>query len=340
MGSGYPLKPIGFQQRAWHLGNHFCTPADSSRPLTLQCLLPSRTLHFHAEELIWECKSAVQCECEELDRRYSFEENLVEGWLKNFVTGSLYADKSAEKLGYVWLDLVSEFGALDRLPALSGLACEFSNKSLGTYVGGIWEHDLARGLLFETVIRKEPLAVNHSRLSAPSWSWASAYLAGSRKISYGIVLRDGFLRDPRFYVMSVYLTPHRSNPFSWVEHSLLQVKGCCAVAGIVVEPSSLGQNQNRNFIMEIGGVQRIIPLKCFLNDEDIQDLTRTPLCCLLVGRQDDPEVDNIDYNPCEYVLVLRKASAELNTYKRAGLLLTKDDSYSLRNEPVLTLLLA
>lgn len=28
-------------------------------------LLPSRTLHFHAEELTWECKSAVKCECQQ-----------------------------------------------------------------------------------------------------------------------------------------------------------------------------------------------------------------------------------------------------------------------------------
>jgi hypothetical protein len=36
-------------------------------------LFPSRTLHFHAEELIWECKSAVQCECEELNQRFSYQ---------------------------------------------------------------------------------------------------------------------------------------------------------------------------------------------------------------------------------------------------------------------------
>ena len=57
-------------------------------------------------------------------------------WLKNFVTGKLHADESAEKLAYVWLDLVSEFGALhlthesDRLAALYGLACKFSDKYL------------------------------------------------------------------------------------------------------------------------------------------------------------------------------------------------------------------
>jgi hypothetical protein len=309
-------------------------------------LLPSRTLHFHAEELIWECKSAVQCECQQLDRSASFENNGMVGWLKNFVTGSLHADESAENLGHVWLDLVSEFGALhlthesDRLAALSGLACKFSKKSLGIYAAGIWEHDLARGLLFVIAGSQEALTAQQRQTSAPSWSWASAYLTGSKRISYSHVLDNGFVQDSCFHVMGMYLDPHNSNPFSWLEHGLIQVKGSCTLAKTFAEPSLSGDHQNRKFVMEVGGVQRNIPLEAFLNDGNIEHLDNTPLYCLLVGMQQASWIIDSKHAPCEYVLVLQKASVVLNTYKRVGLLLTMDATCSLRNEPLLTILLA
>ncbi len=308
-------------------------------------LLPSRTLHFHAEELIWECKSAVQCECEELDQRYSYERCGMQGWLKNFVTGELHNNRSATRLGNVWLDLVSEFCTLhlthesDRLPALSGLAYSFSKKALGSYIAGVWEHDLARGLLFETMESKDNLTVNRSQLSAPSWSWASVHLAGPNRISYSRVLRHGFIQDLRFSLIGVYLSSDSSNPFSWVSHGLLQLKGACTMAAIIAESSVPGEPQERKMVLEVGGVQKSIPLDHFISDGVVQHLDNVPLLCILVGHQTYSGINSIEVEACEYVLVLQKISADLNTYKRIGLLLTGNDSWSLRNEPVLTVLI-
>jgi hypothetical protein len=249
-------------------------------------------------------------------------------------------------LGYVWLDIVSEFGGLhlthesDRLPALSGLAYEFSNRSLGLYITDIWEHDLTRGLLFETVTPGESLASNPTQPSAPSWSWAAGYLAGTKRISYELMLRDDVIQDSRFCLMGIFWTPHASSPFTWVEHGQLQVKGACTMARILVKYSASGEHLSRKFVLEVGGVSSIIPMRSFINDFYIQHLDDTPLYCLLVGRQLDSEGNDGRYKISEYILVLHKECAELNTYKRVGLLLIRDESCSIRNEPVLTVLLS
>jgi hypothetical protein len=311
-------------------------------------LLPPRTLHFHAEELIWECKSAVQCECGELEERYNYDKFGMQGWLKNFVTGELHDNHSAARLGRVWLDLVSEFAALnltlesDRLPALSGLAYEFSGKNLGAYIAGIWEHDLARGLLFETTETqsKDDIAVNYSPLSAPSWSWASAYLAGQNRISYSRVLRFGFIQDSSFSVLGVYLTPNRSNPFSWVEHGLLLLKGACTIATITTEISVPGGPQDRKMVLEVGGVKDSISLDHFISDGCIQNLDNTPLLCILVGRPWHSRIEGVELEAWEYVLVLQEISSDINRYKRTGLLLTGNGHWSLSSEPVRTVLIA
>ncbi|KAH7321963.1 heterokaryon incompatibility protein-domain-containing protein [Rhexocercosporidium sp. MPI-PUGE-AT-0058] len=308
-------------------------------------LLPSRTLHIHAEELVWECKSAVQCECQHLDRTASFEDIGMGGWLKNFVTGSIHADESAEKLGYVWLDLVSEFGALnlthesDRLAALSGLASEFSDKSLGAYFGGIWEHDLPRGLLFTVTNTRsrEVLPTLQSQTSPPSWSWASAYLCKAQRVSYSHILDDGFIKDSRFQVIGTNLTPQSRNPFSWLERGRLQLRGPCTIAKICTRPLLSG---DRQFVIELGGVQRAISLEHFWSDINIEDLDNMPLCCILVGAQDPSWISKSGRLQCEYTLALRKTPMDQNTYQRVGLLLNMVTANSLRNETPHSLVLA
>jgi hypothetical protein len=126
-----------------------------SRAWTFQeRLLPSRTLHFHAEELVWECGSGVRCECNELQHNGIAQTATAQG-LKRSLTVASKADSSVETLSHVWLEIVSAYSRLhltkesDRLPALSGLASSLSSMTLGSYLVGMWGNDLARGLLFE-----------------------------------------------------------------------------------------------------------------------------------------------------------------------------------------------
>jgi len=168
-------------------------------------LLAPRTLHFHAEEMVWECKTDMRCECGQLDtdprsfpRRYPVrkakgphaqprkETRLTPGtaprvlpsraWLKSSMAWAMLQPESSSELVWIWLDLVSEYLQLeltyekDRLPALSGLAASFARPELGRYLAGMWEAALPEGLLFRVVY---PEDVQNRVLSAAGLGFQS-----------------------------------------------------------------------------------------------------------------------------------------------------------------------
>lgn len=180
--------------------------------------LPPKTLHIHSEELVWECRTSMRCECGELDDPYlrKAEANQADslecpahinspGWLKSLFATIKSADTPHRSLPHIWMDLVSEFARLDltyesdRLPALSGLAAKFEGRSMGRYLAGIWTASFPAGLLFESLWSR-PSFVQHSnhQPQAPSWSWASIPLSRTVGISYNRILRASFTPDPDF----------------------------------------------------------------------------------------------------------------------------------------------
>jgi hypothetical protein len=134
------------------------------------------------------------------------------------------------------MDIVSEYSRLeltlesDRLPALSGLAAKFLNSSLGEYIAGMWTHMLPLCLLYERCcedtepIRPRPLDFKHQ---APSWSWASIYLAGANGISYDRAINNFKAPCTSFRVKEVRSKLVGRNPFGGVEDALLTVHGNC-----------------------------------------------------------------------------------------------------------------
>ncbi|KAF2262151.1 HET-domain-containing protein, partial [Lojkania enalia] len=213
-------------------------------------LLPSRTLHVHAEELVWECKTDLRCECGRLDdpsikEAEAISEEAVsvpyysriDEWgetLKSLFAVVDVPGAPEEKLAYIWIDLVSEFSRLDltyesdRLPALSGLAAKFMNTALGDYVAGMWIGALSQQLLYETLIPPEAAAQDGSyRPQAPSWSWASIPLVGENGISYKRLLQKSFVACPQFEYVNHTCKILGKNRFGWVKWATLTVKGKC-----------------------------------------------------------------------------------------------------------------
>lgn len=143
--------------------------------------LAPRTLHFHPTEMIMECKTALQCECTDLDKIHANS---------NKKLPDIFKMEDCEVLDQ-WFSIVEEYAALmlshstDRLVALLGIATIFQDRLKAAYLAGIWKSDIARGLLWAVGQRQAnrekiyKVGVRKPRLDshcAPSWSWASPIL--------------------------------------------------------------------------------------------------------------------------------------------------------------------
>ncbi|CAG8974773.1 hypothetical protein HYALB_00000385 [Hymenoscyphus albidus] len=140
--------------------------------------LAPRTIHFHPSEMIMECKTSLRCECSGLDKVTT----------QNIWRSLIFAERDQVAILTAWLNIVEEYSTLrltresDRLPALHGVATVFQDKLGCGYLSGIWQSDIARGVLWK-----------------PSWSWASQILdAEESRLSFITKHDDTFQADERF----------------------------------------------------------------------------------------------------------------------------------------------
>jgi hypothetical protein len=304
-------------------------------------LLAPRTLHFHSEELVWECKEDMRCECGYLDYdelRWSDDNRhvqsvtkwprLTNGWLKSFVAGSL----KGESLGPVWRDIVSEFTQLDityeddRLPALAGIASRFADtQSLGSYLAGIWEEDLAAGLLFET-IHEDRNMEDHSSLGhvAASWSWTSINLQGSTAVSYLITLTQEISSSQELSLVETKVDTIGGSPFGSIASATLTVRGWfCDCTSLLSTCTRVvdGFTKCPDFIKP-----------AFLDDARFLIEPDSQLFYLYIGHQGECKAGEYSYitasehdDRVKYLgLVLREASKVGRTYQRVGVLIHYD----------------
>ncbi|ESZ96631.1 hypothetical protein SBOR_2998 [Sclerotinia borealis F-4128] len=162
----------------------FNTSKDSVTPLLTRAWvfqerqLAPRTVHFHPSEMIMECKAVLRCECTVLDR-LSAKIN------KNSPDHDLNLLDESEVLGK-WFEIVEEYSRLhltkesDRLIAVAGVATIFQKRLKCRYLAGIWQCDIARGLLWSvsryTFSNSKRSMIRPKKPCAPSWSWASLIL--------------------------------------------------------------------------------------------------------------------------------------------------------------------
>lgn len=153
-------------------------------------LFSTRILHFAANEMIWECKASLNCECEgilqapapvrgEESLKALFEmaqamisRNRITEFLPSWATSGRVLQH--QEFFAVWTRIVSAYSArkltveIDRLPAISGLARHFSHRR--TYLAGLWADDLPWYLCWS--VGRAPV-YSRSMYSGPTWSWAS-----------------------------------------------------------------------------------------------------------------------------------------------------------------------
>ncbi|KIW23158.1 uncharacterized protein PV07_11378 [Cladophialophora immunda] len=140
-------------------------------------LLSTAVVHFTADALMWECR---QKGCLE-DNGGKDGTFAIHPTLKAFQLSTLEKlPESASKS--LWYHIIQNYTErrltreTDRLIALAGLAsmCQTEKWQQGCYLAGLWEGDLPAALLWARA--REGIDDNVTRLSVPSWSWASLNL--------------------------------------------------------------------------------------------------------------------------------------------------------------------
>ncbi len=149
-------------------------------------LLARRVVHFTPYELVWECRTFVNCECGELlYPTMNVDPDFGDG--KDFKTayGDAVLNDGVDSRMKCWHDICMQYSAReitfwsDRLPAISSVARQIDfHGHLGRYLGGTWECTLPLGLLWQSACKENygARARTHWRprpYAAPTWSWLS-----------------------------------------------------------------------------------------------------------------------------------------------------------------------
>ncbi|KAI1374788.1 HET-domain-containing protein [Hypoxylon crocopeplum] len=133
-------------------------------------LLSPRFLHFGRDELLWDCRETMLCECRQRPPDLPYNQ--------------VGMAKGDDLLTHKWRKFIEFYCSLsltyqtDKLPALSGLARQMGEHRPGTsYLAGLWSDSLDLDLLWM------PYGSEHAQereYLSPSWSWACS----SRRIIY------------------------------------------------------------------------------------------------------------------------------------------------------------
>ncbi|GKU18943.1 unnamed protein product [Fusarium langsethiae] len=165
-------------------------------------LLATRILHYTKSEMIFDCLSSMDCECGALEKHEDDPLVPARRIIKTghkFITGtksyrgsSLRPSKPLEgevkefqEHHELWRDLIVQYSQkqitfrTDGLPAVAGLATEWSDKLTGRYLAGLWEKDLLNGLRW---MPDEKDSEEELSYIAPSWSWLSVH----RGVTWGL----------------------------------------------------------------------------------------------------------------------------------------------------------
>ena len=176
-----------------------------------ELLLSNRILHFHAEEMVWECRGCSACECGILnspsspnasisgsansmlsDNKQLFIENSVfyqafrEMSLRSLFWRMCAPDTSQEMKNLNWFRIISQYVKMDltkeadRIVAISGLAntASTNRSSSDTYLAGIWEENLGESLLWTVPCAHRRIITRSPRSNNPTWSWTSIHFSG------------------------------------------------------------------------------------------------------------------------------------------------------------------
>ena len=136
-------------------------------------LLAQRVLYYTQDEVVWQCKTLLDCKCGRIAEEMA-EEDMRS--LKLAYEQAMRDNPEGDRAAYLWSRIVMQYTnrkmtkETDRLPALSGLAKVFQTRGLGDYIAGLWTKQLPLWLTWRVIY---PGTLREGPFTAPSWSWAS-----------------------------------------------------------------------------------------------------------------------------------------------------------------------
>ncbi|KAK1658496.1 heterokaryon incompatibility protein [Colletotrichum godetiae] len=207
-------------------------------------LLSRRTVTYTEHELWWTCQTERDCEC------HTYSE------VSTNTQTTLFSpkDMTSPQVAFgQWRDLVSEFFqrqltfGSDRLPAMSGLATVFQQKTGSPYVAGLWKDNLINDLLWYTPKRRiEKLddANSQDRVNCyiPTFSWASA--GGQIDFFKGPYVEPGSQANqwaPQAVVIDASTTTGVNNPLGNVKTAHVTLRGRVGQATLEVVATRRGR---------------------------------------------------------------------------------------------------
>ncbi|KAK7417441.1 hypothetical protein QQX98_004561 [Neonectria punicea] len=256
-------------------------------------LLATAILHFTKDEIVFDCLTAMECECGTLTRHQGDSHLALRRIIKTghkYVSGltslsqglvNPYDSQNSDAVeepgfpdGFVehherWRDLIVQYSqkgitvTTDRLPAVGGLALRWSNDLTGRYLAGLWEKDVLRGLRWwpseaETDLGEDPPYV------APTWSWVNA----RRGVTWGTQGFEGTLSFIKIDLSRTQCHPKGLNPYGEVDYGYIFLTGRImeidfSIAGNMVWLEKLDEKVNLRHPDSISGLQKLGKCKLY-----------------------------------------------------------------------------
>jgi hypothetical protein len=300
----------------------FTSPLSTRAWVLQEVMLSPRILHIMSDEMVWECKSMLACECTHLDPPSSSEmpetseskENSSSSFtfnidrlyhaslrskLSTMFSQLCVDDGDREIQGFAWYTVISEYihvkltKETDRLPALSGLASLVAKhaKKGNMYFAGLWEKDLYQGLFWQVCWSHRRIVQRPPEPCPPSWSWASLYFRGPRA---GPRLADLTWKQPtadsplpqidvKFKILEVICVPVGSNRFGQVLGGSLKVKGQYVMAKVNLKQYEHESATNIRIVLEFEGDRELVVSDLSPNIAISLAELNTEVVCFLMG---------------------------------------------------------
>jgi len=289
-------------------------------------ILSRRMLHFGRQELSWECKEEIACECQA--NNFNFDTVPDLGPALERAPFDAVALWQKIIVGYTPLKLsVSS----DKLPAISAIARKLAPYRSGQYLAGLWEDSLLLDLLWQ--VEEGDVLAKPDEWRAPSWSWASVdsgITYASRSDSTPHITQHHVQSEHLFRcrVLGALRKPVGLNDFGEVSNGQLRIEGHLVKLKFEQLPNDADNNESQEIDESQGWTQVELNVENrFRRDYELKGKWNVSpdeaIFCLRIL------MDPMPPRRFCYSIVLRPVDVRLQTFERIGCLVYRYSSIPL-----------